>query len=252
MDLISSWKPTLKRMILNIILIIGIFILMIYKSHIVNTVNKIMILSFIALSILLMTTYPIISFKDKYVKYFERVDFCLLLLLACFFIQSFFTFGYYRATVDGNSMYPTLIDDDALIVSSNKKVNRGDIVIIYVDDDINSIAYGAKDDVVLVKRVIGLPGDEIHAINGILYINGEEIDFIEGMYTSDFTTESVIKNNINFEIDDVIPDGYYLVLGDNRGASNDSRYLGLFSEKQILGIVKYKKQSGIFNWVKVE
>lgn len=83
----------------------------------------------------------------------------------------------------------------------------------------------------LIKRIIGLPGEHIRYKDGVLYINDEPYED---------------KNNLNIKTDnfdlkklgfDVIPDNMYLVLGDNRGNSLDSRStkVGLIKKEDIIG-----------------
>lgn len=138
-----------------------------------------------------------------------------------------FTFIIVFQPVAGNSMTPTLKEGDILLVSKlSKKYQRNEIVTVIVND---------KN---YVKRIIGLPGEEIHYLKGVLYINGTG-------YKEEFLSEKVITNNFMFvDIcnendcpDGKIPEGKYLVLGDNRTESTDSRdpSFGLISEEQIIG-----------------
>jgi signal peptidase I len=84
----------------------------------------------------------------------------------------------------------------------------------------------------LIKRIIGLPGEHIKYVDGELYVNNKLIDEDYGKTeTNDFDL-----NDLNYTF---IPTGYYLVLGDNRGNSIDSRYIGLIKKDDILGTVKY-------------
>ena len=84
---------------------------------------------------------------------------------------------------------------------------RGDIVTFW-DDELNEI---------LVKRVIGLPGDEVSFSDGYTYINGERL-------AENYLPEQGVTEQGNQEIFDV-PDGCIFVMGDNRRGSWDSRYL---------------------------
>jgi signal peptidase I len=123
--------------------------------------------------------------------------------------------------VDGLSMYPTLDNGDDLINSEISYLfnepKRGDIVVFDAPDS-------AGED--YVKRIIGLPNEEIVIDGGLVYINGDLLDetYLDGIYT-----EGKIRT--------VIPDGFYFVMGDNREISRDSRSqdVGLISIDQIHG-----------------
>lgn len=130
--------------------------------------------------------------------------------------------------VDGHSMEPNLQDQDQMIMLRNFEIDRYDIVV-FPDPRGSGDSY--------VKRVIGLPGDEIYFLNDILYLNGSAIEEpylepskseYEGNYTEDFSlwdTLGITK----------IPEGYYFVMGDNRPYSGDSRQFGLVAEENIQG-----------------
>lgn len=125
--------------------------------------------------------------------------------------------------VDGASMYPTLNDKEILILKKyDKSYDRFDIVVF----DYNNVR--------LIKRIIGLPGDTVSYRNNKLYINGKYVEepFLkDSIETTDFDiTKLGVKE---------IPKGYYFVLGDNRTNSTDSRIIGLVSEKDIKGTTNF-------------
>lgn len=127
--------------------------------------------------------------------------------------------------VDGTSMVPTLVDNQILILYKlSKNYNRFDIVVI--DHEVR----GKEEK--LVKRVIGLPGEYVEYKDSKLYINKKEVkeDFI------DVETEDWSLAKLGYL---EIPEGYYFVVGDNRGDSSDSRILGLIHEKEIKGKIKF-------------
>ena len=117
-------------------------------------------------------------------------------------------------------MYPTLEEGDIMILNKTvyyfNKPKRFDIVVVDMPNEY------------LIKRVIGLPGEHIENKNNTLYVDGKKIEenFKHGK-TDDF--------NIKELGSDTVPSGYYLVLGDNRGNSLDSRELGFMKEEQLLG-----------------
>lgn len=124
--------------------------------------------------------------------------------------------------VDGPSMNDTLHDGDILLLDKyDNKYERFEIVVFNYN--------GER----LIKRVIGLPGEVVSYKNNRLYINGNEIEDNYGLgYTEDFELK-----NLNLT---KIPDNEYLVMGDNRNDSLDSRYFGTISKDKILGSVKYR------------
>lgn len=125
--------------------------------------------------------------------------------------------------VVGNSMNSTLIDGDVLILSKANyrffDIKRGDII---------SLDY--EDTKYLIKRVIGLPGEVVEIRDNQLYINGEI--YIEDYLDEDLVYPDFSLNDLGY---DVIPDNMYLVLGDNREDSLDSREIGLISKNDVNG-----------------
>lgn len=126
------------------------------------------------------------------------------------------TFLITPVRVDGSSMYPTLKNNDIILLKKyDKNYQYGDIVILnYLDTK-------------LVKRIIGIPGDKILVSKGILYINGKKVEDPYSNLTEDFELK-----DFGYE---KIPEGYYFVMGDNRTASSDSRIIGCIKEEDILG-----------------
>ena len=126
--------------------------------------------------------------------------------------------------VDGPSMEDTLKDGNILILNKlDKSFKRFDIVVIY------------KDNIRLIKRIIGLPGENIAYKDNKLYINDKEIEDVSLIRTNDFTLEEL------YDIDK-IPKGYYFVMGDNRTVSKDSRYydIGLIKKSEIAGTTSFR------------
>ena len=123
--------------------------------------------------------------------------------------------------VEGTSMYPTLQDGDNLITSKiSYRITeplRGDIVVLDAPD------LPGHD---YIKRVIGLPNEEIRIENDKVYIDDELLNepYLDGVATDG----SVFM---------VIPDGYYFVMGDNRDDSRDSRVadIGVISKDALEG-----------------
>lgn len=118
--------------------------------------------------------------------------------------------------VNGDSMNNTLKDKDIMILDKIsyrfQDIKRFDIVVIKNDKEY------------LIKRVIGLPGETVEYKNNKLYINNKNV-------AEKFNHEETP----DFILEEKIPEGYYFVVGDNRPVSNDSRYIGLIKEEDILG-----------------
>lgn len=130
--------------------------------------------------------------------------------------------------VRGDSMDSTLKDGQVLFLSKISyrvhDIERFDIIVIK-----------DKDGDLIIKRVIGLPGDSVKYEDGILYINNEEVEDKYGIGdTDDFDLEEICEIN-NDKCVSKIPENKYLALGDNREVSADSRVKGLFDKNQILG-----------------
>lgn len=146
-----------------------------------------------------------------------------------------FTFVIAFHPVAGNSMTPTLEEGDITVVS--KFYNH------LFDIKRNQIAIVKKGSKTYIKRVIGLPGENIYYLNNTLYVNGEkqkELFLSEDLHTNNFMLEDVCTEELCS--DGVIPKDYYLVLGDNRVDSIDSRdnEFGLVKKDEIQGIVLFR------------
>nr|WP_245544201.1 signal peptidase I [Peptoniphilus timonensis] len=120
--------------------------------------------------------------------------------------------------VNGDSMMPNIKNKDIKIVNKmTKKYKRGDIVI----------AKDNKDKLLLIKRVVGLPGEKIDILEEDVYINNKKLD--EPYLDKEYTSNDYYIRNIKLKEDE-----YYL-MGDNRSDSMDSRELGPLKNKDIVG-----------------
>ncbi len=121
--------------------------------------------------------------------------------------------------VYGQSMEPNLHTDQRLVVekiSYRFHVPRRDDIVV--------LRLPAQTSELLIKRVIGLPGETVEIRDGIVYINGQMLDEPYVTYRSHETRGPLVVPPLNV-----------FVLGDNRSASNDSRAFGPVHRDNILG-----------------
>ena len=157
--------------------------------------------------------------------------------------------------IPSGSMMPTLLEGDFIFVQkfayglrlpvTETKIietgspERGDVVVFRLPSD-PSINY--------IKRVIGLPGDEIVYQRQRLIINGETVSLDRGPDASfdapvfvenlDGRVHDILVTNTQFSTRDGtyrVPEGHYFVMGDNRDRSRDSRFIGAIPEKYLVG-----------------
>jgi signal peptidase I len=132
--------------------------------------------------------------------------------------------------IPSGSMLPTLKINDRLIIEkiSYRFANplRGDIVVFNPTAQLEREKF--KD--AFIKRVIGIPGDRIEVKGGKVYINNK-------LLSEKYLDEAPHYNWSSTELtpDGVVPEGQYLVLGDNRNNSYDSHYWGFVPKDKIIG-----------------
>ena len=141
----------------------------------------------------------------------------IVIIVAVLFIKAFIVTPI---KVNGESMHPTLEEGDIMILNKTayyfNKPKRFDIVVVDMPDEY------------LIKRVIGLPLEHIEYKDNTLYVDGKKVK-------ENFKHEKTEDFNIKELGSDTVPEGSYLVLGDNRENSLDSRELGFMKEEQLLG-----------------
>ncbi|OGO11614.1 MAG: signal peptidase I [Chloroflexi bacterium RBG_16_47_49] len=123
-----------------------------------------------------------------------------------------------RIRVDGDSMEPTLVSGEYVIVNRLSyrlgHPQRGDIIVFHFPRD-------PKEE--YIKRVIGLPGDEVNVMNGLVYVNGQSLD------------ENYLDVKMNYTGSWTVPTGQLFVLGDNRNNSSDSHDWGTVPMDYVVG-----------------
>ena len=173
----------------------------------------------------------------------------LVLLLRSFVVEPF--------QIPSQSMLPTLKVGDFILVSKStygvrlpvlrtKLVNvsspeRGDVMVFFPP----------HEDRYFIKRVVGLPGDKVQVLNGVLYINGEQmlqtlmpeeassarsVVMTENLLDSQHLIQKRISpTRLSQSYSTIVPEGHYFMMGDNRDNSSDSRVWGPVPEDRIVG-----------------
>ena len=188
------------------------------------------------------------------------------------------TFAYEPFNIPSGSMLPTLLIGDYVFVAKfpygyskhsfpwslgfysgrfwETDVNRGDVAVFKLPTD-NETDY--------IKRIVGLPGDRIQLIDGVLHINGDEVvrqrvkDFVyekpEGTAVRIPQYRETLANGVSYYTLDIerdgtadntgiytVPEGHYFALGDNRDDSTDSRflnYVGFIPVENLVGRAEF-------------
>ncbi len=189
----------------------------------------------------------------EYAKSFFPVFF-IVLILRSFIFEPF--------KIPSGSMMPTLLIGDFILVNKydyglrlpvvhykiikNKTPARGDIVVFRYPED---------PSIPFIKRIVGLPGDKVSYYNKTLYINDVSVtQVLNGRYNAygsgfmmdgaslrvenleDVKHEILVSpNRSSQELETVVPEGQYFVLGDNRDNSKDSRYWGFVPDENLVG-----------------
>jgi signal peptidase I len=156
----------------------------------------------------------------------ELVAWVKTLFSAAVYATLIVTFGFQVARVEGQSMAPTLSDQDRLIVNKLayriSDPRRGDIVMLY---------YPINPEKSFVKRVIAEENDVVRIVDGRVYVNDVPLrdDYVPPEYRS--------HDDIGPQ---VVPEGYYFVMGDHRNNSSDSRHWGMVPKKYVIGKVQVR------------
>ncbi|APJ10376.1 signal peptidase [Bacillus safensis] len=141
-------------------------------------------------------------------------------------------FMFVKYKVEGVSMDPTFTDGTELLINKFSpkltKISRFDYVLFH----------GPKNQI-LIKRVIGLPGESIKYVDDQLFVNGEKWKEpylkeqkkhkMGNVLTGDFQLKAITGQ-------DKIKKNHYFVIGDNRIHSFDSRHFGTISKDQVVGV----------------
>lgn len=159
-------------------------------------------------------------------EYFETIVVCVLVLL---FVRGFV---FMQSKIPSESMLDTLQIGDYVLVNrflyaapqdepirwlGQRAIARGDVVVFRFPED---------PDLDYIKRVIGLPGDRVSVTDNVVTVNGTPLE------------EPYVHLALGRELDfaeQVVPEGKYFCLGDNRNNSQDSRYWGFVPRSLMKG-----------------
>lgn len=156
------------------------------------------------------------TFKETAISTAKELFSTALFSLTIFFI--FYIFLVQPHRVKGESMAPNFEDGELILTEKVSyrfsPPDRGDVIVFRAP---------GLDNIDFIKRIIGLPGDHIVINGGSIYVNDKLLQ------------ETYETQSTQAEVDTVIPDGHYFVLGDNRSASSDSRSFGNIERGSIEG-----------------
>jgi len=130
-------------------------------------------------------------------------------------------FLYQPVKVEGTSMLPGLEDQERIFVNRFvyrlEPISRGDVIVFRYPRDISK-SY--------IKRVIGVAGDRIHIVDGIVYVNGEPLseDYVPQQYADWRSVPEM-----------TVPQGSFFMMGDHRNMSSDSRDFGPVAQRFVVG-----------------
>ncbi|HEM5491636.1 TPA: signal peptidase I [Streptococcus suis] len=177
----------------------------------------------------------------------------LILFMIALFASRYFLWD--PVSVDGHSMDPTLQHQEKLVMFKTTSIDRFDIVVASETDSDGT-------EKLIVKRVVGMPGDTIRYENDVLYVNDQEVDepYLDeylAAFQKDKLQEEYAYNkqfqavaqaaqaftqdangSVDFSL--TVPEGQYYLLGDDRLVSLDSRSVGTFARDNIKGEVVFR------------
>ncbi len=170
--------------------------------------------------------------KKEKSKLREVIEFCVPIVIAVAIALILRSCVFANAVVPTGSMLSTIQEGDRIIASRLAYVNndpeRYDIILFKFPDDESQI---------YVKRVIGLPGETVQIVNGVVYVTKTDGKTIK--LDDSFVTTGTPYGDFGPY---VVPENCYFMLGDNRNNSKDSRYWQhtFVNKSKIIGKVKFR------------
>lgn len=148
----------------------------------------------------------------------------IVVALAIFVVVYLFLFQPHQ--VKGKSMYPSFDDGEYILTDKiSYRIGipkRGDVIVFKAP---------TNEEVDYIKRIIGLPGDQVKIQNSGVFVNGTKIE--EKYLGSDTITFAGAFLNEGAVV--LVPENKYFVMGDNRNHSSDSREWGFVKKDEIIG-----------------
>ena len=210
----------------------------------------ILTLLFILSALFWLCNYFLLKRQDGVIEFIASMAPVLgvVLLLRSFIVEPF--------QIPSKSMVPNLLVGDFILVNKFAyglrlpvlryklydfgKPERGDVMVFFPP----------HDDRYFIKRLIGLPGDEVRIIEGVVYINGRQIPqkisrdiatanhiiMNERLAESEHKVQKrLVPTRLSFNYTAIVPEGHYFMMGDNRDNSSDSRVWGPVPEDRLVG-----------------
>ena len=196
-----------------------------------------------------MPVIPVESFtmKNKFLKeVLQWVEAIAIAIVLAILIRGFL---FEPVIIEGSSMMNTLVDSDRVILNkislAFNEPEPGDVVVIEIEPPYFNVLKFLNDSELAkkllptmtgadyIKRVIAVEGDIVDIKNGYVYVNGEKID-------EPYIKEEGITRQMITAMPYTVEEDKFFVMGDNRGASRDSRTIGTINLDQIIGKASYR------------
>lgn len=155
--------------------------------------------------------------KNKVTGFVKEWGWCFVLgVVLPLIVTSIFT----KINVSGNSMLPTYHENEKLFLSKIGSIKNQDVVVIDCESE--------GEEFYIIKRVIAVPNDKLR-------ISGNDVFVNESKISEEYIKDANWNEDHLFDIEMILNENEYYVMGDNRLSSMDSRYIGPVFEKNILG-----------------